>query len=139
MNIIPSLLISQFFNDPRKQIIYSFIFSSLFICLFCLISSNWNLFGFCVIKYFFEIECPGCGVTRGLGSLLRLDINEALSYNPSSLAIGLALLTMTILCLLAIFNPKIKEENILRLSLWVNKLITSALIASYFLTNIKIN
>ena len=36
----------------------------------------------CIIKTIFDIECPGCGLTRAYTSLFQLDIKKAFEYNP---------------------------------------------------------
>lgn len=36
----------------------------------------------CFIKHFTGIPCPGCGITRALFALLRLDFASAFNYNP---------------------------------------------------------
>ena len=36
----------------------------------------------CLFRYFFRIPCPGCGMTRALLSLLRLDLKGAFCYHP---------------------------------------------------------
>ena len=36
----------------------------------------------CVFLYFLGIPCPGCGMTRALRALLRLDFVAAFTYNP---------------------------------------------------------
>ncbi len=36
----------------------------------------------CIYKYFFGLECPGCGMTRAFLSFLRLDFKAAFSYHP---------------------------------------------------------
>lgn len=36
----------------------------------------------CVFVYFWGIPCPGCGMTRALLALLRLDFAAAFGYNP---------------------------------------------------------
>ena len=35
----------------------------------------------CIIKSVFDIECPGCGLTRAYTSLFFLDIKKAFEYN----------------------------------------------------------
>ena len=37
----------------------------------------------CFFTWITRLYCPGCGCTRALGALLRLDIPAALSYNPA--------------------------------------------------------
>ena len=36
----------------------------------------------CVFLYFLGIPCPGCGMTRALRALLRLDFAAAFGYHP---------------------------------------------------------
>lgn len=36
----------------------------------------------CVFKAYLGVPCPGCGMTRALWALLRLDFREAFLYNP---------------------------------------------------------
>lgn len=40
---------------------------------------------FCPIRHFTGIPCPGCGMSRALGCLLRLDIAGSLRCNPALL------------------------------------------------------
>ena len=39
----------------------------------------------CPIKYVTGFSCPGCGMTRAMGALLRLDVSAALEFHPLSL------------------------------------------------------
>ena len=36
----------------------------------------------CVFLYFLGIPCPGCGMTRALRALLRLDLAAAFAFHP---------------------------------------------------------
>lgn len=36
----------------------------------------------CLFRYFLDIQCPGCGLTRALISLFRLDFSSAMRYHP---------------------------------------------------------
>lgn len=40
------------------------------------------VFYHCPFLYFFGIPCPGCGMTRALLSMIRLDFKEAFYYHP---------------------------------------------------------
>ena len=39
---------------------------------------GWN----CPIKYLIGVPCPGCGLSRALAALLRLDFRTALRFHP---------------------------------------------------------
>ena len=47
----------------------------LLIFLFC-------LFYRCPFKLFLHVECPGCGMTRAMISVLKLDFRQAFAYHP---------------------------------------------------------
>jgi len=38
----------------------------------------------CLIKYFFNIECWGCGMTRAILELSKLNFQKAIALNPFS-------------------------------------------------------
>ena len=46
----------------------------------------------CLYKYFFNIDCIGCGMSRAYFSLLRLDIADAFSYHPMFWSVPIAYL-----------------------------------------------
>lgn len=46
----------------------------------------------CIFLKYFNIICPGCGMTRAVRSLLRLDIKEAFMYHPMVFSMPLILL-----------------------------------------------
>ena len=66
------------------------------------VSSFWNLILewfkehllTCPSKYFFHIDCPGCGLQRSILALLEGDIIKSLSLYPATIPI-IALLTYT--------------------------------------------
>lgn len=66
----------------------------VFLILYLLISNHFNFYIPCPIKKITGLYCPGCGITRMLLSLLKLDFYKAFRYNPLvfiSLPIGIYL------------------------------------------------
>jgi len=51
----------------------------------------------CIHKNLFLFNCPGCGMTRALYSLLHLDFKTALQYNPGVFILFPLLMTEIIL------------------------------------------
>ena len=49
------------------------------------------LFFKCPMKLFFDIPCPGCGMTRAIISLLKFDFKASFTYNPLAIFVILAL------------------------------------------------
>lgn len=54
----------------------------LLLCASLFRAFDSGLFGGCIIKKLFNIYCPGCGGTRALSSMIRLDILSSLRQNP---------------------------------------------------------
>ena len=61
-------------KNYKKIILYHII--ALIILLFII------FFYKCPIYYFFNIPCPGCGITRAYLALLSLDIKGAFHFHP---------------------------------------------------------
>lgn len=71
---------------------------------------------YCPIRYVTGIPCPGCGMSRALGCLLRLDIMGSLRCNPALLP-----------CLVAFFVVVNRETILLeRVSMRVKDIIIAA-------------
>lgn len=71
-----------------------FIILILLLIIYLLVSSHFHFYILCPIKEITNLYCPGCGITRMLLSLLKLDFIKAFNYNPLvfiSLPIGLYL------------------------------------------------
>lgn len=56
----------------------AFLFTGYIFLLIVL----WKLNVKCVFRTLFEIPCPGCGMTRALIAMLRLDLKQAFLYHP---------------------------------------------------------
>ena len=64
----------------------------------------------CPIKYFLHFDCPACGSTRAIISLLRGDIRAYFTYNP----VALPLLAVVLFALhKGLFNLKRRTEMLI--------------------------
>ena len=52
----------------------------------------------CIFHKITNLECPGCGVTRMIMSLVRLDFASAFAYNPFLLITGPFLIAYLVAC-----------------------------------------
>ena len=80
------------FNTFKKNVINTRI-RKIFFLVFIILLILFSFFTFfylfdkcnigipCIIKKTTGFECPGCGTTRAINSLIHLNINEALKYN----------------------------------------------------------
>lgn len=99
----------------KKRMIYICAsMAGLFIFL------NW----FCPVKRFLGVECPTCGMSRALISLLRLDFRGYFHYNAMALPVALVLL-------LGMFHSKISDEFLKRISLLIIILVCVINLAYY--------
>ena len=59
----------------------------------------------CLSKYFFDVKCYGCGMTRGIQHLIHLDFQSAYNYNKLSFIV----LPLFIILVLIEFKKTVKE------------------------------
>ena len=70
----------------------------------------------CPIKYFLHFDCPACGSTRAIISLLRGDIRAYFTYNP----VALPLLAVVLFALhKGLFNLNRRTEMLIIISIAV--------------------
>ena len=60
----------------------------------------------CLFKQFFSIECPGCGMSRALLAVIRLDFAAAFAYHPMFWSVP-------VLYLYLLFNGKLFNKKII--------------------------
>lgn len=66
-----------------KTIKNNFILSLvIFVFIYLVVSSFLELYIPCVFNEITGLYCPGCGLTRMLKSMLKLDFYQAFRYNP---------------------------------------------------------
>lgn len=66
------------------SILKKIIFITILLLIIIIFSSLFNL-RLCLIWNIFNIPCVGCGLTRGIFSILNLDFVSALKYNYLSI------------------------------------------------------
>lgn len=71
---------SEFYRRVRNIVVLSLVLFSIGIVL--LILAKKGIMIPCVFNKFTGLECPGCGNTRAVIALARLDFKKAFFYNP---------------------------------------------------------
>lgn len=65
-------------HGRRRRIVWLVLIAAYFVIAYSLL----NYFDItCVFLELFKIPCPGCGMTRALVSLIKLDFCQALRHN----------------------------------------------------------
>lgn len=88
----------------------------------------------CVFKEIFNIYCAGCGTTRMVESVLKLDLYQAFRYNPLMFILFI-ILGIYIIYQIFIY---IKKGSILKINIKVLIIIASLLIIYMILRNISV-
>ena len=65
----------------KKRYIKYLIFI-LTLGIYLIIGKKYDILPKCPIYYFFKVHCPGCGVTRMLFAIFKLNFYQAFRYNP---------------------------------------------------------
>lgn len=105
--------------DLKTHSFYQNAIILTFIGIIALILSYFNLLHWrCPFTTVFNIKCAGCGITRGVHSLLNGDIANSLQYNPLSLLITLG---FSIYCTLLIIDIVSQKTLLFNIFLNINK------------------
>ena len=65
-----------------KEDIYTYRFAIILVIIYIVLAEL--VFGkTCPINILFNIDCPGCGLTRATIALLKGNIRESFTYNPT--------------------------------------------------------
>ena len=62
-----------------KELKNKLLLTVLYICILLIF---WALDVPCLFKHFLKVECIGCGMSRAVWSVLRLNFKAAFSYHP---------------------------------------------------------
>lgn len=88
-----------------KKIIILFVL----LILYLMIGTKFNILIKCPIHEIFHVYCPGCGITRMLISILKLNFYQAFRYNQ----LLFILLPFSLLLLLeSIYSDKKKKKSL---------------------------
>lgn len=89
----------------------------------------------CPYRNLLHIYCPGCGTTRMLKSLLKLDIYQSFRYNPLMFIILVILLPIYIIINIIYYR---KNKKILKISKTTIIVFFIIIIIYFILRNLKI-
>lgn len=86
-------------NKSKKEKIFLIFFFFLIGILIVLSQIK------CPVRHIFHLYCPGCGITRMIISLLKLDFYQAFRYNP----LIFILIPITLINMFLVKNKKIQN------------------------------
>lgn len=113
MNIafIPSFILLYLGVKPQHKFEYNILFSNVILIAIILLLSHWSeLFDIipstCLIKNILDIDCPGCGITRGLLYVSQGEFLTSNIYNQASKYVFLYLIIQMVLAISLIYNKR---------------------------------
>ena len=92
-------------NKRKRHTLHSLSVGFVFFGFLYILTKLFSV-SLCPVKHFFNVNCFGCGMTRGFISILELDILSAFKYNVLSIPLFFGTLIYFILALLDIFTSK---------------------------------
>ena len=98
-------------SKRKKQALHSLFVGFALFCLLCIIT-KFVSFPLCIIKNLFGFSCPGCGLTRGFISILKLDFKSATQYNVLSIPLFVGIVSYALLCISDIIFERNDVERI---------------------------
>ena len=98
-------------NNFIKILFFLFLVILLILLIFAYdyIAFNYNIGIPCLINKCFGVYCPGCGMTRAVDALLKLNFKEAFRYNTFSIILLPILFVMSVIF---IWNMIFKDNKI---------------------------
>lgn len=93
----------------RKNIWGKLLFSLLYLAFAV---AMYRLGVGCLFRTVFHVPCPGCGMTRAVLCLLRLDFGAALGYHPMVFA-------LPVMYLYFLFDGKLFRKKWLNVCIWI--------------------
>ena len=85
-------------NTKIKKILNIIVFFFIIIIILLLFIKIIDILKFkCIIKELFKIYCPGCGTTRMLKSIFKLEFYQAFRFNPLFFILFIMLIILLII------------------------------------------
>ena len=92
-------------NKRKRHTLHSLSVGFVFFGFLYILTKLFSV-SLCPVKHFFNVNCFGCGMTRGFISILELDILSAFKYNVLSVPLFIAIAVYSVFALLDIFTNK---------------------------------
>lgn len=98
-------------TDRKKQTLISVIRGFAFFVVLFIITKYLKI-AVCPIKNTFNASCPGCGLTSGFMSVLRLDFKTATAHNVLSVPLFFSCVIYVCLAFFDVFSQKCYVEKL---------------------------
>jgi hypothetical protein len=86
----------------------------------------------CLVKHFFHLDCPGCGLQRSFIALLKGNIHESLRFHPAAIPLLVAVIYV---CLHLLFKFRKGGLVIIYSFIFIALLVTSNFFYKLFTIN----
>lgn len=100
----------KYASKRKKQALHSLIVGFVCFCVLFLFTKFVSV-PLCPVKNIFNVSCPGCGLTSGFISILKLDFVSAFQHNVLSIPIFIGIIIYAILCITDIIWSKDNLEK----------------------------
>jgi hypothetical protein len=137
---LPHWFIQYFTRDFNKHNDLNILLSNLFIIFSFVLFKNSlidflnTLPHFCLFNQITKIECPFCGITRGLCELSKGNFSKAFYFNFSSLVVSLGFIFQLPLRIVSLSKKGLKD-NVNRISKFLGYFIIFYLLFVWFYKN----
>ena len=100
-------------SKRKKQTLHSLIVGFVFFVAVYVITKFFSI-SLCPIQNLFDMECPGCGLSRGFVSVLELDFEAAIRYHVLSVPLFFGIASYAVIAVVDICCDKNYVERIER-------------------------
>jgi hypothetical protein len=107
INFCPRWILTKLNVPERSQHHFAILISTLLILLF--VPMIPHVPHLCLMKKFFGIPCPGCGISHSLMAAFRFDLAKAWLFNPAGITVALLFCYQIVARPVAIALPRVAE------------------------------